>query len=111
MIKNALRVVLAGAAALAAPALAPSDANAFCGFYVSGGGAKMFNDATQVVMMRAGTRTVFSMQNDYNGPIADFAMVVPVPVVPALVATSRMVWAVLLVSTVPQPLVRFRRYS
>ena len=81
MIKNALRVVLAGAAALAAPALAPSDANAFCGFYVSGGGAKMFNDATQVVMMRAGTRTVFSMQNDYNGPVEDFALVVPVPVV------------------------------
>ena len=41
----------------------------------------MFNDATQVVMMRAGTRTVFSMQNDYNGPVEDFAMVVPVPVV------------------------------
>src|SRR5512138_110457 len=54
---------------------------AFCGFYVSGSGEKMFADATQVVLMREGTRTVLSMQNDYKGPLADFAMVIPVPVV------------------------------
>ena len=41
----------------------------------------MFNDATQVVLMREGTRTVLSMQNDYRGPLEDFAMVIPVPVV------------------------------
>ena len=41
----------------------------------------MFNNATQVVMMREGTRTVLSMQNSYQGPPSDFAMVVPVPVV------------------------------
>src|SRR5438093_8654927 len=56
-------------------------ADAFCGFYVSGGDAPMFNNATQVVLMRAGTRTVLSMQNNYQGPPQDFAMVVPVPVV------------------------------
>jgi hypothetical protein len=56
-------------------------AHAFCGFYVSGSNQKMFNDATQVVLMRDGTRTVLSMQNDYRGPLEDFAMVVPVPVV------------------------------
>src|SRR5262252_10481539 len=56
-------------------------AHAFCGFYVSGSGEKMFNDATNVVLMRQGTRTVLSMQNDYKGPLEDFAMVVPVPVV------------------------------
>jgi len=56
-------------------------AHAFCGFYVSGSGGKMFNDATQVVLMRDGTRTVLSMQNDYKGPLEDFAMVIPVPVV------------------------------
>jgi LPXTG-motif cell wall-anchored protein len=54
---------------------------AFCGFYVSGSGAKLSNDATQVVLMRDSTRTVLSMQNDYRGPLEDFAMVVPVPVV------------------------------
>jgi hypothetical protein len=31
--------------------------------------------------MRDGTRTVISMSNNYRGPLADFAMVVPVPVV------------------------------
>jgi MYXO-CTERM domain-containing protein len=56
-------------------------ADAFCGFYVSGAGADMFNNATQVVMMRVGTRTVLSMQNNYQGPPSDFALVVPVPVV------------------------------
>ena len=34
-----------------------------------------------VAMMREGTRTVLSMSNNYKGPTADFAMVVPVPVV------------------------------
>ncbi len=53
----------------------------FCGFYVNGAGSEMFNDATEVVLMRQGTRTVLSMQNDYRGPLEDFAMVVPVPVV------------------------------
>jgi len=33
------------------------------------------------VLMRDGTRTVLTMQNDYRGPLEDFAMVVPVPVV------------------------------
>jgi hypothetical protein len=61
--------------------LTPSPAHAFCGFYVGGAGAKMFNDATVVVMMRDGTRTVLSMQNAYKGPPEKFAMVVPVPVV------------------------------
>jgi MYXO-CTERM domain-containing protein len=55
--------------------------DAFCGFYVSGADGKLFNNATMVVMMREGQRTVLSMQNNYQGPAADFAMVVPVPVV------------------------------
>jgi len=69
-----------GAAALALAAAAPT-ADAFCGFYINGSEQKMFNDATQVVLMRQGTRTVLSMQNDFRGPLEDFAMVVPVPVV------------------------------
>ena len=59
----------------------PRTADAFCGFYVAGAGAKLYNDATQVVLMRQGTRTVLSMQNNYKGPATDFAMVVPVPTV------------------------------
>jgi hypothetical protein len=72
------KLLLASFVALAA---APRAADAFCGFYVSGSGNKMFNDATQVVLVRDGTRTVLSMQNDYQGPLEDFAMVVPVPTV------------------------------
>jgi hypothetical protein len=60
---------------------APAAASAFCGFYVSGADGGMFNNATQVVLMREGTRTVLSMQNNYQGPPTDFALVVPVPVV------------------------------
>jgi hypothetical protein len=60
--------------------LAPKT-QAFCGFYVSGADAKLFNNATNVVLMREGTRTVLSMQNNYEGPPENFAMVVPVPVV------------------------------
>jgi len=59
----------------------PRVASAFCGFYVSGADTKLFAEATQVVLMREGTRTVLAMQNDYKGPPASFAMVVPVPVV------------------------------
>src|SRR3954470_20708035 len=73
-----LGILLGAGCALAATTIA---AHAFCGFYVAGSGQKMFNDATQVVLMRDGTRTVLSMQNDYRGPLEDFAMVVPVPVV------------------------------
>jgi hypothetical protein len=73
----------AGAAVLGAAllALVPRSAAAFCGFYVSGADAKLTNDASMVVLLRDGTRTVLSMQNDYQGPPADFAMVVPVPVI------------------------------
>jgi hypothetical protein len=56
-------------------------AGAFCGFYVGGADARLFAGASQVVLMREGTRTVLSMQNDYQGPPESFAMVVPVPVV------------------------------
>ncbi len=58
-----------------------ADASAFCGFYVAGADQQLFNNATMVVMMREGTRTVLAMQNNYQGPPENFAMVVPVPVV------------------------------
>jgi len=67
-------------AALAVVLLSGS-ASAFCGFYVSSAGADLFADASMVVLMRDGTRTVLSMQNNYRGPMQDFALVVPVPVV------------------------------
>ena len=68
-------------ALVVALALVTSDAGAFCGFYVSGADASLYNNATQVVLMRDGVRTLLSMANHYQGPPQDFAMVVPVPVV------------------------------
>jgi uncharacterized protein (TIGR03382 family) len=59
----------------------PASVDAFCGFYVAGADTKLYNNATMVVMMRDGTRTVLAMQNNYQGPPENFAMVVPVPVV------------------------------
>ena len=71
--------VLVVAAALGS--FAPSTADAFCGFYVGGAEAKLINNATQVVVMRQGQRTILSMQNSYQGPPENFALVVPVPTV------------------------------
>jgi hypothetical protein len=70
-------VVLGVLAALAWP----RDARAFCGFFVAGSDAKLTNNASQVVLMRKGNRTVMTMSNNYQGPPESFAMVVPVPVV------------------------------
>jgi uncharacterized protein (TIGR03382 family) len=72
------RWIALGAAALIATT---TRAEAFCGFYVGGAGSEMFNNATEVVLMRHGTTTVLSMQNNYQGPPQNFALVVPVPVV------------------------------
>ena len=78
---RALARSIATALACAVLLLAGRDAHAFCGFYVSGADDDAHDNATQVVLMRDGTRTVLSMQNNYQGPPQDFAMVVPVPVV------------------------------
>ena len=75
-----MRLLVTASCALSALTLAGT-ASAFCGFYVGGSGDKLANEATQVVLMRQGTRTVLSMQNAYKGPPQGFAMVVPVPVV------------------------------
>ena len=54
-------------------------AQAFCGFYAGKADASLFNRASQVVLVRDGERTVISMQNDYQGPLKEFALVVPTP--------------------------------
>jgi hypothetical protein len=81
MMKRTTRIAVTALLAGAFAVSAAQRADAFCGFYVSGADTKLYNNATQVVLMREGTRTVLSMQNNYQGPPSDFAMVVPVPVV------------------------------
>ena len=59
-------------------AVAPA-AYPFCGFYVARGDAKLFNKASQVVLVRDGDRTVMTMANDFKGDPKEFAIVIPVP--------------------------------
>lgn len=56
-------------------------ATAFCGFYVAKADATLFNDKSEIILVRDGDRTVITMSNDFRGNVRDFAMVVPVPVV------------------------------
>ncbi|MDZ4823318.1 MAG: DUF2330 domain-containing protein [Flavobacteriales bacterium] len=58
-----------------------TNAFAFCGFYVAKADSKLFNNKSEVILVRDGKQTVITMSNDYQGPMRDFAMVIPVPVV------------------------------
>lgn len=72
-----MRTLLLPIAAL----LAGHQATAFCGFYVAKADATLFNDKSEVILVRDGDRTTITMSNDFKGDVKDFAMVVPVPVV------------------------------
>jgi hypothetical protein len=54
---------------------------AFCGFYVAKADTKLFNQASQVVLVRYEDKTVLTMANDFKGDPKEFAVVVPVPTV------------------------------
>jgi hypothetical protein len=43
--------------------------------------AKLFNKASQVVLVRQDDRTVLTMSNDFKGDLREFAVVIPVPTV------------------------------
>jgi len=61
--------------------MAVTDSFAFCGFYVAKADASLFNNKSEVIIVRDGLRTTITMSNDFKGNVRDFAMVVPVPVV------------------------------
>ncbi len=54
-------------------------AESFCGFYVAKADAKLFNKASQVVLVRQEDKTVLTMANDFKGDPKEFAVVIPVP--------------------------------
>lgn len=54
---------------------------AFCGFFVAKAPADLFNQKSEVILVRDGERTTITMSNDYEGALDEFAMVIPVPVV------------------------------
>src|SRR5438128_9694657 len=70
-----------GVTLLLLPLLAAQTALAFCGFYVAKADSKLFNQASQVVLVRHEDKTVLTMANDFRGDPKEFAIVVPVPTV------------------------------
>lgn len=62
-------------------AITSFNAWSFCGFYVAKADASLFNNKSEVIMVRDGKRNVITMSSDFKGNFKDFAMVVPVPVV------------------------------
>ena len=56
-----------------------SSADSFCGFYVAKAGADLYNNKSEVILVRDGKHTTITMSNDFKGNVQDFAMVVPVP--------------------------------
>jgi len=80
-VKTLPRNAMLSAGALAAGLLLTlsAPAGAFCGFYVARADTELFNEASKVVLVRDGDRTVLTMVNDYQGEPTEFALVVPVP--------------------------------
>ena len=76
--KRLIQPLLALAALVALVANAGT-ALAFCGFYVAKADTRLFNHASQVVLVRDGDRTVMTMANDFKGDPKEFAVVIPVP--------------------------------
>ncbi|MET0850169.1 MAG: DUF2330 domain-containing protein [Candidatus Rokuibacteriota bacterium] len=66
---------------LVAVVLTARAAPAFCGFYVAKADSRLFNRASQVVLVRHDDKTVLTMANDFKGDPKEFAVVVPVPTV------------------------------
>ncbi len=73
------RLILSFFLACVLVCLSATQVLAFCGFYVAGADAKLFNKSSQVIIARNGENTILTMANDYDGDIKDFALVVPVP--------------------------------
>lgn len=65
---------------LAAAAL-PVTASAFCGFYVARADSNLYNQSSQVALVRDGKETSITMASDYQGDLKEFALVIPVPTV------------------------------
>ena len=59
--------------------LSAARAYGFCGFYVAKGDAKLFNRASQVVLVHDEDKAVMTMANDFQGDPKEFAVVIPVP--------------------------------
>jgi Na+-translocating ferredoxin:NAD+ oxidoreductase RnfD subunit len=77
--ESVMRRMLFGVTLLSIAAWSTPTIFGFCGFYVSKADTKLFNKASQVVLVRDGDRTVMTMANDFEGEPTEFAVVIPVP--------------------------------
>ena len=57
-------------------ALTASPAHGFCGTYMGGAGAELYNEVSQVALVREGRSTVLSVSNDVDGNFEDFALII-----------------------------------
>src|SRR5262249_50322577 len=74
-----MKRMLFGVAFASLVAASSTAISGFCGFYVAKADTKLFNRASQVVLVRDGDRTVLTMVNDFKGDLKEFAVVIPVP--------------------------------
>src|SRR5258708_18612486 len=74
-----MRRMMFGVALLSIVTLSAPTLLGFCGFYVAKADTKLFNKASQVVLVRDADRTVMTMANDFKGELKEFAIVIPVP--------------------------------
>ena len=74
-----MRRIMFGVTVLSIVAWSTPSILGFCGFYVAKADTRLFNRASQVVLVRDGDRTVMTMVNDFKGDVNDFAVVIPVP--------------------------------
>src|SRR5215470_884659 len=74
-----MRRMLFGVALASVIAWSSATIAGFCGFYVGKADSKLFNRASQVVLVRDGDRTVMTMASDFQGALEEFAIVIPVP--------------------------------
>ena len=60
--------------------LVATPAHAFCGAYASSAGTDIYNNVSEVAVVRQGNRTTLSVSNDVEGAAGSgFAMLIPVP--------------------------------
>jgi hypothetical protein len=59
--------------------LQPQPAAACCGVYLGKSDSPRYSTESVVALMRDGKRTVLSIQSNYQGPVEEFAWLIPVP--------------------------------
>src|SRR3954469_10823989 len=81
MKETEMKRLVFGVALSSALAWSSATVAGFCGFYVGKADTKLFNKASQVVLVRDGDRTVMTMASDFKGELKEFAVVIPVPTI------------------------------